>query len=304
MAPLPASPFVSVVIPHRGDDHSLERCLEGLRKQTYPRHLREVLIVLNELENRVLEVELQEGEVPLWQPHYFSYNARNLGVTHATGDIIAFTDSDTIPDRNWLRAGIDAITSGADLVAGQIDLKFSSSKLTPAACYEKLFAFDQEKNVTSGYSTAANLFVRSSLVTTVGLFDEHAHTGEDFAWTRRAAASGAHLVYSQTAIVSHPARESMGELFTKAQRTSSFFMRASIATDQQASILRDRLRHQLLEAPSSSKRIAMRPTELVLAHAVRLILIAYKALRVLRGGLAPQTEVPSAPLATSEARDI
>jgi cellulose synthase/poly-beta-1,6-N-acetylglucosamine synthase-like glycosyltransferase len=298
----PKAPSVSVVIPHQGPDDCLESCLGALRNQDDSLGSIQILVVLNEASRRDLSINLHPGEELLWQPHYFSYAARNLGIAHAKGDIIAFTDSDTIPDRHWLRAGVDAITAGADLVAGQINLTFSRALLSPAACYEKLFAFDQEKNVTAGYSTTANLFVRSSLVTTVGLFDEHAHTGEDFEWSRKTVASGAQLVYSSTAIVSHPARESMGQLFAKAKRTSSLFMGVSIATNQQASILQERLRHQLLVAPSSSKRIAMRPTELVLAHAVRLILIAYKALRVLRGGPAPQTEVPSSPLVAPKAR--
>lgn len=298
----PENPLVSVVIPHRGSDTTLEACLRAVRTQTYPQNRVEVLVVLNEPTQRDLGLMLNPGEQALWQPHYFSYSARNLGVAHTLGDIIAFTDSDTVPYQNWLRAGVDAITAGADLVAGHIDLTFSSKPLTPAACYEKLFAFDQEKNVRSGYSTTANLFTRSSLFTEVGVFDVRAHTGADFAWTRKAVARGARLIYSPAATVSHPARESMGELFAKAKRTSSLFIGASIATDQQASILQERLRHQLLVAPSSSRQRAMRPTELVLAHAVRLILIAYKALRVLRSGPALQTEVPSSPLAASEAR--
>jgi cellulose synthase/poly-beta-1,6-N-acetylglucosamine synthase-like glycosyltransferase len=293
-----------VVIPHKGLDGALEYCLEALRHQDYTQGNIQILVVLNESSRRVLGIDLHPGEELLWEPHYFSYAARNLGVTNATGDIIAFTDSDTIPDVDWLRHGVGAISAGADLVAGQIDLKFSSSKLTPAACYEKLFAFDQEKNASSGYSTTANLFARSSLFTAVGLFDEHAHTGADFAWTSKAVASGARLVYEPAAVVSHPTRESMTELLIKARRTSSLFIGASLATNERALVLRDRLRHQLLVAPSSGKRVAMKPAELVLAHAVRLILIAYKALRVLRGGPAPQTEIPSSPRAAAEARAI
>ena len=300
----PKVPSVSVVIPHQGPDECLEFCLDALRSQVYPRGSTQILVVLNEASKRDLSINLHPGEELLWQPHYFSYAARNLGVTHATGDIIAFTDSDTIPDVNWLRHGVDAISAGADLVAGQIDLTFSSSKLTPAACYEKLFAFDQEKNASSGYSTTANLLVRSSLFTTVGLFYEHAHTGADFEWTSKAVAAGGRLVYEPAAVVSHPARESMTELLIKARRTSSLFIGASLAANERALVLRDRLRHQLLVAPSSSKRIAMKPAELVLAHAVRLILIAYKALRIFRSGPAPQTEIPSSPRAAAEARAI
>jgi len=283
---------VSVVIPHQGSDTALESCLEALRRQTFPRARTEVLLVLNEKTPRDLHISLHHGERVLWQPEHFSYAARNLGVTHAAGDIIAFTDSDTIPDVDWLRHGVDAISAGADLLAGQINLTFSSERLTPAACYEKLFAFDQEKNVSSSYSTTANLFARASLFDEVGLFDQRALTGADFEWTKKAVAAGARLIYAPNAVVSHPARESMAELFTKAKRTSSLFAGASLATDERPSVLRDRLRHQLAVAPSHSKQSAVKPLESLLAHSVRMILVAYKALQLLRGQVKSPTPVP------------
>lgn len=298
------TPLVSVVIPHRGLDECLESCLTALRNQDYPRGNIQILVVLNEATRRDLTINLHPGETLLWQPHYFSYAARNLGVAHATGDIIAFTDSDTIPGERWMTAGVGAILAGADLVAGQIDLTFSSQRLSPAACYEKLFAFDQKKNVTSGYSATANLFARSSVFTTVGLFDEHAQTGEDFAWTKKTVSSGARLVYSPAAIVSHPARESMGELFAKAKRTGSLFIGASIATEQHSSILRDRLRHQLLVAPSESKKRATTASERLSARVVRVVLLAYKALRVLRGGSPPINAAPETTRANPVGREL
>lgn len=284
---------VSVVVPHRGSDTRLESCLEALRRQSFPRARTEVLVVLNEKAPRDLPFTLRRGESVLWQPEYFSYAARNLGVINATGDIIAFTDSDTIPAADWLRHGVDAIAAGADLVAGQINLTFSSKRLTPAACYEKLFAFDQEKNASSSYSTTANLFARTSLFTEMGLFDEHAHTGGDFEWTKKVVAAGARLIYAPSAMVSHPARESMTELLSKARRTSSLFIGASLAPDDRAVVMRDRLRHQLLVSPSPSKRRAMKPIESLLAHSARMIVVAYKALRVLRGVTLSPTPAPT-----------
>ena len=277
MPSIPAQPFVSVVIPHRGEDSSLERCLEGLRHQTYPQHLYEILIVLNEPDRRFLEFELQEGEFPLWEPQYFSYSARNHGVENSKGDVIAFTDSDTIPDQNWLQAGVDGITAGADLVAGHINLTFSEALLSPAACYEKLFAFDQEKNVRLDRASTANLLVKRELISPGSLFTNNAVSGEDFRWTSSIVAEGASLRYSREAKVSHPARESMRELLDKSRRVAAHFPRS----ETPRATVRRALAHYrslYLLPPSAQKLELCSPREMIWAYLVTLVIQPWKLL--------------------------
>ena len=48
--------------------------------------------------------------------HY--YQLKNLGVQHSTGEIVAFIDSDALPNADWLRRIATGITSGAAVVAG------------------------------------------------------------------------------------------------------------------------------------------------------------------------------------------
>src|SRR5215204_1041339 len=45
--------------------------------------------------------------------------ARNAGLRLATGDLVAFTDDDTIPDPRWLTEGVRALNAGADAVSGR-----------------------------------------------------------------------------------------------------------------------------------------------------------------------------------------
>ncbi|MDA9116838.1 glycosyltransferase [Pontimonas sp.] len=218
-------PDVSVVIPHRGKDEKLEVCLEAIRAQTYPSRLLEVLIVLNEPEERVLTFGLMSNERVMWQSKLYSYAARNLGLLHSRGQIIALTDSDTIPERFWISNGASALVRGADIVAGRIELTFSRFPLTPAACYEKLFSFDQEKNARLGLSTTANLIAYKSVFHRYGLFNGAESSGEDFQWTGSASAQGARLIFADNVVVQHPARESLQGLIRKAARVASGFHR-------------------------------------------------------------------------------
>ena len=65
MAPTSQSPLVSVVIPHRGEDKALEKCVRALRSQNYPRQDTEILIVLNEESKRPLSFPLEPGRACL-----------------------------------------------------------------------------------------------------------------------------------------------------------------------------------------------------------------------------------------------
>lgn len=279
-------PSVSVVVPHKGRPEALRDCLFSVREQTYARVHTEIVIVINDQESEGLPFSLEDNERVLYEPHHGSYAARNMGINATTGDIVAFIDSDAIADPNWLAAGVNAITNGADLVAGHINVTTSTTATTAPGRYEKLFAFDQEKNARAGYSATANLFASRETIDSVGLFDQTARTGEDFEWTRAASDSGFTLTYSPAAIVSHPARETWPQLFAKARRTTSLFAGVSAGKAGAASRLRQRMRHQLGTAPSPARLSATTVGDRVAARAVHLALVGYKSLCLM--GLAPK----------------
>ena len=54
--------------------------------------------------------------LPLDDAHY--YELKNGGADVARGEIIAFTDSDVMPQRHWLRSIVDGIDEGADVTVG------------------------------------------------------------------------------------------------------------------------------------------------------------------------------------------
>ena len=267
---------VTVVIPHRGPDASLEKCVQAIRRQDYPREKIRVLVVLNEQDDRELSFQLETGEEVLLQPTNYSYAARNLGISLARTEIIALTDSDTVPGEQWLSQGVSSIVAGADLVAGGILLTYSSVRTTAAGLYEQLFAFDQEKNVRLGQSVTANLFVAKQNFDKFGYFDENARSGEDFEWTKTAVNRGAILVYNPLASVNHPARENVGELFRKTLRTTWFFPQAPKGQSTSSRVLR-RAWGQLTVRPSQPRIQSMRIPERMVAHSVRAALIGLKA---------------------------
>jgi len=273
---------VTVVIPHRGGDTGLWACIRALRAQTYPTGLFNVVIALNEPTRRNLDFDLRESESLVWEPRGFSYNARNTGIKSSTSDVVALTDSDTVPDPEWLTEGVAALSAGADIVAGHITVTTTTMKASLPALYELLFAFDQQKNVAGGFSTTANLFARRHVFTQQGLFDETALTGEDFEWTRSAVENGVTLTYSPHASVEHPARETWSALFAKARRTTLPYVGVADSGSSPGNHLRERFRFQLIAPPSPSRVSALSKPQRSIARFVRLVLVAYKALCLLR----------------------
>jgi len=257
-------------------------CIRALRAQTYPTELFTVVIALNEPTQRSLGFDLRQRESLAWEPRGFSYNARNTGIKSSLSDVVALTDSDTVPDSEWLTEGVAALSAGADIVAGHITVTTTTMKPSLPALYELLFAFDQQKNVAGGFCTTANLFARRDVFAQQGLFDQTALTGEDFEWTRSAVEDGMTLTYSPHAAVNHPARETWSKLFAKARRTTFPYVGIADAGSSPGNHLQERFRFQLIATPSPSRVSALAKPQRSFARFVRMVIIAYKALCLLR----------------------
>jgi GT2 family glycosyltransferase len=96
-----AQPSVSAIVCTRDRPDQLRRCLEALLALETPPN--ELLVVDNcPSDDRT---ERLAGEFPvtyLLEAHPGQSRARNRGIIAATGDLIAFTDDDCVPDRAWL----------------------------------------------------------------------------------------------------------------------------------------------------------------------------------------------------------
>src|SRR5688500_12577774 len=121
----PARPLVSVVIPTHRRPALLERCLSALDTQDYPTDRFEIIVVEDGGPGegqRVVERAARTSPVAVRYfgvPHGGPAAARNRGWRAARGEIIAFTDDDTIPHPRWLAEGVKSFTVGADVVSGR-----------------------------------------------------------------------------------------------------------------------------------------------------------------------------------------
>lgn len=213
-------PRVSVIIPVR-DDPRLVECLAALGRQTYPSDLVEVVVADNGSATSVQELLAPWPSVRyVSEPSGGSYTARNAAVLVSSGEVLAFTDSDCLPEESWLAESVATLVAGAGIVAGHVSVYARDDRRPhPVEAYELVHAFPQETYVSRrGATVTANMTTTRAAFDAAGPFRHELHSGADIEWSQRANSLGFQTIYCPSAIVRHPARDSYAALSGKLQR--------------------------------------------------------------------------------------
>ncbi|MEO0684710.1 MAG: glycosyltransferase [Cyanobacteria bacterium J06649_11] len=218
--------FVSIIIPVYNDTDRLILCLRALHIQSYPKDLFEIIVVDNASEEKVVDIVSREfpNILLLEEPLKGSYAARNKGIQHAKGDIFVFTDSDCIPNPDWLEKGVKRLQQEPDcgLISGRIDVFYKHEEYpTFIELYEKGVAFPQELYIAKyHFSATANMFTYRRILDAVGVFNKDLKSGGDHEWGNRVFNAGFPLIYADDVCIKHPARRTWQELSIKIDRVS------------------------------------------------------------------------------------
>lgn len=208
---------VSVIVPFHKGIESMQATLHALVEQTMPTEEYEVLIVNNGAATAIQVAEtytnvhlIQENSRPN------SYLARAAGIRAARGAVIAFTDSDCIPDSDWLERGVTLLKEqGVDMLAGQIRMEIQQGRWDEMV---DALVFLQQKYLVEVRQGAcfSNFFCRKEIFSKLAL-PTHMESGADLLFTHLALQAGHSMEYSSEVIVSHGARDALA-LLKKAYR--------------------------------------------------------------------------------------
>lgn len=214
-------PRISVVIPFHNRESTLGHCLQSLLDQDFPADDFEIVAVDNNSADGSGQVAGQFSRVVLLQERrQGSYAARNCGLRHATGDIIAFTDSDCVAASDWLSS--IAQTMGdprLQIVVGKSQPAGQSRAVRLLGAYEEhkdRYVFSTTRS-EKYYGHTSNMAVRREVFAQLGLFVEW-QRGADSAFVRKAVDSfGCDAIrYDSAIFVKHLELESAVAYFKKA----------------------------------------------------------------------------------------
>lgn len=211
---------ISVIVPVYADWGRLTKCINLLDEQVFSQDDFEIIVVNNSSTDDVpVNLVLRSDVTIISEKKPGSYSARNTGAHIAKGAILAFTDSDCIPEKNWL-SNADEWFQGTncDLLGGKIEIFREPQGSEIIYRYERNTAFRQEKHVPMGKGVTANLFVRRDVFKEVGGFDSDIKSGGDWEFTERCVEKGYVFRYAENVVVHHPARTSLRTLLRKQKR--------------------------------------------------------------------------------------
>ena len=212
-------PFVSIVIPTTGNVKFIKGLVESVNELDYPKNKYE-LILIGDQETKLLknntEIAKNYGiEVILKYEPYAAGKKRNIGVELSKGEIIAFTDDDTILKDDWLKNAVKHLNENNNYV-GVGGPNFTPKEGLPFAkavgrIFGSKFLFSfrytighpQPKEIE--HNPTCNYIIKKEVFRTV-TFHDTLWPGEDAEFDIRLMKKGFKILYAPDVIVWHHRR--------------------------------------------------------------------------------------------------
>lgn len=209
---LPATPRISIVVATYNGGETLRECLLSLERLDYPDY--EVIVVDDGSTDDTEEILRDFLSIRVWRQENRGLSvARNVGIGLASGEIVAFTDSDCVADADWLYfvalamlGGNCAGVGGPNLTPWERRPIHRTVAHAPGHATHVLLDIEVAEHVP-GCNMA---FWRSSLVE-AGSFDPtFRKAGDDVDMIWRLQEKGGRILFAPAAFVWHHRRSTIG----------------------------------------------------------------------------------------------
>lgn len=209
-----AGPALTLLVCTSNRPKLLHRLLETVSRGTV---MPDQVVIVNGVDGQTPRIVKKSvhcfPEVLLIQhPNRNLATLRNLGLPHCTGDIVAMTDDDAIPNPEWVEALHRS--HGTHPEAGGIGGPVTGATDTLLSRVADLVVFPSPRPGQKMFTLpTVNMSYRRAVMQRVGVFDEALFRGEDVDYNWRVVEAGSSIVFDSTIRVRHEHRDTLRGLY-------------------------------------------------------------------------------------------
>ncbi len=213
-------PTISVIVPVRNGELTLEPLLKSLMSLDYDKKEVEVVVVDGNSTDGTREIA---GRYPvkLVNEEGDGLNAaRNTGIKNSKGEIIAFTDCDCVVPRDWTRkivenfkdSQVSCVGGSAKGYNGDFISQYADNSIVPLMPFFKKREELGTIKLFLRHPAGCNMAFRRKAFDEVGCFDEDIHYGfDDLELVERVCRAGYKMVLDPNVLVWHKHRSTFKE---------------------------------------------------------------------------------------------
>lgn len=188
-------PRVSFCIPTLNNKDTLDKCLDSIINQEYPDI--EIIIVDGNSTDKTVEIAKRYTDKIYFDEGMLG-SARQTGVDHSTGQILALFDSDiVIPHKKWLMNAIKYFN-----YSNKVSTVWPTNIAPPAGSLTARLYFNHWKVVIEdrikkrrGLYGGGNALFSRKCIEEIGGIDRSLHWGEDFDWAQKLKDRGYQVIF-------------------------------------------------------------------------------------------------------------
>jgi len=208
-------------VPVKNCADKIKSLLDSLMKVEYDKNKFEVVIVDGNSTDNTREIVVQYPVRLMAEERRGLNAARNTGLRHSKGEIIAFTDGDCVVPKNWLNKIIENFQDkDVGCVGGSASRYYDDflSQYSDESIMPVLRRFEKKKILSEvkpplQYPAGCNMAVRREVLDQVGVFDENIEYGfDEDELVERICHAGYKMVLDPEISITHKHRSSILEL--------------------------------------------------------------------------------------------
>lgn len=214
-------PSVTVIVPVRNGEETIQPLLESLQRLDYHRNKVEVIVVDGNSKDNTREI-VKNYPVKLVIENRKGLNlARNIGIKCSNGEIIAFTDSDCRVPSNWITKIVEnfkdpkvsCVGGSAKALNNDFVSQYADNSIVRLMPFFKKREELEEVKPFFRHPAGCNMAFRRKVAEEVGYFDEEINYGfDEVEFADRICRAGYKMVLDPEVFVWHKHRSTFWQL--------------------------------------------------------------------------------------------